>query len=184
MENLDLQMLRFVIEHLQCKFLDTVMPAVSFLGNNGLIFILIGLCLLPFRRTRKSGILLLIFLAVGAVVVNLILKPGVARARPFELLGDMPLLVARPKDFSFPSGHTAAAFEAAFALSLLGKRVGIPAYIFACLMGFSRLYLCVHYPSDILAGALIGTAISALIWGGYRFFSRRWRGRHPLKTGE
>ena len=180
MKELDLQILNCIAEHMRCAILDAVMPVVSRLGNNGLIFILTGLALLPFRKTRRKGVFLLICLAAGAVVVNLILKPWIARERPYEALAGTVLLIARPDDFSFPSGHTAAAFETAFALSLFGWRAGIPAYAFAVLMGFSRLYLYVHYPSDVAAGALVGTLLPALILGGYRLLSRRRRrGRAP-----
>lgn len=103
-------------------------------------------------------------LVCSAVVGNLILKNLVARSRPFSLNTTVNLLISAPTDYSFPSGHTMASFVAAMILYHTDKRLGIPALMLAFLIAFSRLYLYVHFPSDVIAGALIGAAIGHTVW--------------------
>ena len=101
---------------------------------------------------------------MDVVLCNGILKNLVGRIRPFDVNTSIQLLVARPHDYSFPSGHTAASFAAAVILFLqLPKKYGIPALILAVLISFSRLYLGVHYPTDVLAGAVSGTLIALAV---------------------
>ena len=108
-----------------------------------------------------------------AYLCNVILKPLAARPRPFEVNMGVRLLIEAPKDFSFPSGHTGASFAAAAALFFVGSRGWIPAAVLAALIGFSRLYLYVHYPTDVLAGALLGIAAG---WAACRLFRNRAKG--------
>ena len=104
-----------------------------------------------------------------AIITTLWLKPMVARPRPYETWTDMVLLISRPSDFSFPSGHTCAAFACALILLwMLPRGQGIPFVILAALIGFSRLYLGVQYPSDVLGGFLVGTFSSLTVYGWYR----------------
>ena len=143
---------------------------VSSLGNFGAIWIALAALLLIIKRYRQSGLAVSIALLVDFVSVNLIIKPLVGRERPCDVTVPEDMLLACLSDHSFPSGHTAAAFAAAFALFLYHKKAGSLALILAFLMGFSRLYLFVHFPSDVIAGALLG-----LIFGfiGYKFALRR-----------
>ncbi|MCR8920773.1 phosphatase PAP2 family protein [Parasutterella secunda] len=143
---------------------------VSSLGNFGAIWIALAALLLIIERYRQSGLAVSIALLIDFVAVNLIIKPLVGRERPCDVTVPEDMLLACLSDHSFPSGHTAAAFAAAFALFLYHKRAGSAALILAFLMGFSRLYLFVHFPSDVIAGALLG-----LIFGfiGYKFALRR-----------
>lgn len=143
---------------------------VSSLGNFGAIWIALAALLLIIERYRQSGLAVSIALLIDFVAVNLIIKPLVGRERPCDVTVPEDMLLACLSDHSFPSGHTAAAFAAAFALFLYHKRAGSAALILAILMGFSRLYLFVHFPSDVIAGALLG-----LIFGfiGYKFALRR-----------
>ena len=114
-------------------------------------------------KVKLAACLLAVSLALEALLCNVILKPLVARTRPYEVNTMMELLIARPLDYSFPSGHTAAAFASASALYFGRNRLWIPALILAVFLAFSRMYLYVHYPSDVLAGALIGIAAG---WAG------------------
>ena len=107
-------------------------------------------------RTRKLGLVVTAALVLEAIPCNLILKPLVARARPFTVNPAVELLITKPTDFSFPSGHTSASFAVVSALFFRKERLWIPAGILAALIAFSRLYLYVHYPTDVLAGALVG----------------------------
>lgn len=143
--------------------LDTLMCAITRLGDAGIFWILLCIVLLIVPKTRKSGIILMAALLVDLVVCNGILKPLVHRIRPFDVKTGIELLVKRPTDYSFPSGHTAASFASVMALYLAGeKKIWIPALILAVLIAFSRLYLYVHYPTDVLGGMVVGLAAGAL----------------------
>ena len=148
-----------VLEALQSlhgsALLDNVMLFISWLGNGGLLFIALTLGLLCVRRTRCLGGVCATALALDVLVVNVLLKPLAARARPFAG-GAFELLLPPPGDYSFPSGHTAAAFAFAFALAPVGKKWTAAAVALGCVMGFSRMYLTVHFPTDVLCGALVG----------------------------
>lgn len=161
-QSLDFSILNFIHEHFQCGFLDWLMPKITFLGDKGLIWILLGIILLIFKKTRKHGIIMLISLAIGALICNVCLKNLVERSRPFWINDSYNILIDAPKDFSFPSGHTTASAVGAAVIFHADKRFGIAAIVLAVLIAFSRLYLYVHFPSDILAGAVIGI-ISALL---------------------
>ena len=143
--------------------LDTLMCAITRLGDAGIFWILLCMVLLILPKTRRSGVILMAALLVDLVICNGILKPLVHRIRPFDVKTGIELLVKRPIDFSFPSGHTAASFASVMALYLAGeKRLWIPALVLAVLIAFSRLYLYVHYPTDVLGGVVIGVMAGAL----------------------
>jgi len=143
---------------------DAIARTLDFLGEGGLVFIVLALALLIHPRTRPYGALLGLALVLDGLTVNLLLKPLVARVRPYDF-AVLPIIVPPQGDHAFPSGHTAAAFATAAALWPAGKRAFWPALIFAVLMGVSRLYLMMHYPTDVLAGALMGALCGvAAIW--------------------
>lgn len=124
-----------------------------------MIWIVLAAILLLIFRTRKTGVVIMAALCIDLVVCNGILKNLFARIRPCDVNTQIQLLIARPDDFSFPSGHTAASFAAVAALYFSGERkLCKPALALACLIAFSRLYLYVHYPTDILGGIFIGLA--------------------------
>ncbi len=129
---------------------------ISWLGNHGGLWIALALLLLCRARTRRLGLTLGLSLLLETFCCNLLLKPIVARVRPFAVNTDVLLLLPPLADYSFPSGHTSAAF--AFAAALVGRRSrwGFVFCLFAVLMGFSRLYLYVHYPTDVLGGMILG----------------------------
>lgn len=136
-------------------------PLVSFfthLGDKGLLFIVLALLLLLFPKTRKMGLAAALGLIFSLLFTNLMLKPLIQRVRPWVDFPALLPLVAEHDPNSFPSGHTSAAF--AFALAVVraeGKRwIKIAAVVLAALMGLSRLYVGVHYPSDVLVGFLVG----------------------------
>ncbi len=152
----DESILNFIQDNLRCGFLDFLMPILTSLANGGAIYIAIAFVMLLIRKTRRNGLMLAMSLIIGLVVCNLILKPLVARPRPFSD-SEIALLIGKPDDYSFPSGHTTAAFEAATVFMLTNKKAGIVFLIFAFVMAFSRLYLYVHFPSDVICGMIIGT---------------------------
>ena len=164
--NFDLPVLDWIAANLWCPFLDAVMPIITHLGDGGIFWIALALILLCIPTTRKTGAAMGIALLMGLLVCNLALKPLVGRIRPFDfqlLQGKViPLLIEAPRDFSFPSGHTIASFEAATVLMLRHRKAGIAALVLACLIGFSRLYLYVHYPTDVIASVVLGTLIGMI----------------------
>lgn len=158
-EQLEFSILYFM-QTLHTPFLDKVVPVITSFGNGGWGFIALGLILLCFTRTRKMGFLMLLSLLVGFLVGNVAIKNLVMRSRPCWIDEAVPLLIANPHDYSFPSGHTLAAFEAAFTIFLMNRKWGVPALVFAALIGLSRLYLFVHFPTDVLSGMALGIFIA------------------------
>ena len=152
----EFSILDWIQSNLRNPILDQLMPAITALGNSGLIWILLSGILLLMPKYRKAGAAVLAGLVLEVVCCNLILKPLVARIRPCDVNTAVQLLISRPDDFSFPSGHTGASFAAVSALCCSRSRLWIPSLVLAVLIAFSRLYLYVHYPTDILAGILLG----------------------------
>ena len=153
---IDIGILNSIQEYLRCGFLDTVMPIITKLGDGGILWILCSFGLLLFPKTRGVGVAMAIGLVLEVVCCNLFLKPFIGRIRPFDINPAVQLLIPPPTDFSFPSGHTGAAFAAVSALYFNKQRMWIPCLLLAVCISFSRLYLYVHYPSDVLAGIVIG----------------------------
>ena len=176
-EGFDLPILDWIAANIANPVLDILMPYITMLGDAGIFWIIWAVILLLIPKTRRAGLAMGIALLMGLVVCNLTLKPLCARIRPYDFYGQsMQLLVATPHDYSFPSGHTIASFEAATALALHHKNLGIPALILAGLIAFSRLYLYVHYPTDVIvslglgiAFAFIGTWLAKKIAGKVTF---------------
>ncbi len=167
---LDHLILDWIQEVFRSDFLDALMPLITALGNKGILWIVITLVLFCFKKYRKTALTLTIALVLSLIIGNFILKPLVGRIRPFEANGFTNLLIPSPKDFSFPSGHALSSFAAASVLLMENKRLGIPAMILASLIAFSRLYLYVHYPSDVLAGILLGILCGFLSKKALKFF--------------
>lgn len=166
-ESFDLPILDWIQAHLQSGFMDFIMPWITLLGDAGIFWIATAVILLFIPKYRKAGLSMGIALLLGVLVCNVTMKPLFHRIRPYDyqeqyLQTLIPLLVDRQHDFSFPSGHTIASFEACTALMLRDKRLGIPATLLAILIAFSRLYLYVHYPTDVIASVFLGIAFGFL----------------------
>lgn len=180
-EGFDLPILDWIASNLWCPVLDTVMPAITVLGDAGIFWIVIAVALMLFRKTRRVGLGMGIALISGLLLCNLTLKPLCQRIRPYdyqyEVFGKLiPLIIERQHDFSFPSGHTIASFEAAGVIALNNRKWGIAALVLASLIAFSRLYLYVHYPTDVLASIVLGLALALLgNWLSRRIPSRYLR---------
>ncbi len=151
------------LQTIHTQFLDWLMISFTHLGEYGIIWIVLGLVLMVRPKTRKVGFAVLISLLLDLLVTNVWLKPFVARLRPCDINPSIQLLIPRPTDYSFPSGHAAASFTAAFTLLGLKSRLGWPSMALAVLISFSRLYLYVHYPTDVLAGMLVGVSIGTMV---------------------
>ena len=164
----DLPILDWIQAHLQSGFMDFIMPIITVFGDAGIFWMICAAVLFFFPKTRKTGLGMAFAMAMGLLICNVILKPMIGRPRPYdfniEVLGKQwedfllagKLLIGEQSDFSFPSGHTIASFEACGVLMLNDKRLGIPATILAILIAFSRLYLYVHYPTDVIFSVFAG----------------------------
>lgn len=160
----DFEILFFIQNHLRNSFLDSIVPFYSNLGNDGIIWIVIGLVMLIPKKTRKCGIMVLGALLVMVVFNNLLLKNLFARPRPCATYPEMVDLVHVPSSYSFPSGHTVSAMAVAFTILTQHKKLGIVALIMAFLMGLTRLYVFVHFPTDVYCGIIVGAFIAIVVW--------------------
>ena len=156
MLSFEFTILDWIQANLRNPILDLLMPALTTLGNSGLVWIILAGVLMFMPKYRKAGAAVMAGLVLEVICCNLVLKPLVARVRPCDVNTAVQLLIARPGDFSFPSGHTGASFAATAALYCSRSWIWIPSLMLAVLIAFSRLYLYVHYPTDVLAGMLLG----------------------------
>lgn len=177
--NFDFSVFQWIQEHVWCAFLDAVMPIITVLGEGGWVWIVIAVLFLFMPKYRKAGVtmafaLILMLILNDGILKNVFARPRPFNFEPFEALyavfpqgadGKPELLVGLPSSFSFPSGHTSSSFAAAFAILLNKKwKAGVPALLLAALIGFSRNYLMVHYPTDVLFGALMGVLYAVLAY--------------------
>lgn len=165
------------LEQFRGGMLELFLVFYTHLGDNGLMFLFISALLLCFKRTRRAGILGFIALAIGALTTNVVLKHLVSRQRPYVTDPSLVPLIFTNDMNSFPSGHSTAAFASATAWFMgLGRRCRWRAALFALplLMAFSRMYVGVHYPTDVLAGLLIGVAAGLLAYLLWRWLRERW----------
>lgn len=153
--SIDTSILFGIQEVLQCAFMDFLVPWITRLGDKGIVWILFGLALLIPKKGRKYGLAVFVSLLLCSFLGNEIIKNIVMRPRPCHV-NMVQLLIDMPHGYSFPSGHTGSSFAAAYVIYKYNSKYGILAYILATLIGFSRLYLFVHYPTDVLCGALLG----------------------------
>lgn len=154
---MEAQILLWIQNNLRADWLNPLMRAITSLGNAGAVWILMTLALLAFKRTRKIGLTCALSIAIGAILTNLILKNWIARTRPYEVIDALTILISRPHDFSFPSGHATASFAGAWAVFRNTKcKWRWAALSGAILIALSRLYVGVHYPTDVLAGTATG----------------------------
>ncbi|WP_315079671.1 phosphatase PAP2 family protein [uncultured Clostridium sp.] len=160
----DNKILEFIRTNLYNPMMDKIFPIITYLGNMGFIWIVIGLAFIANKKYRKYGFIMLCTLCIGAVIGDGIIKPLVERERPFNFVENIQLLIKAPTSFSFPSGHTMSSFAAATIIYMANKKMGIGAFILATLIGFSRIYLYVHYPSDVLVGCILGILLSTVVY--------------------
>ncbi len=160
----DFEILFFIKDHIRNGFLDVIVPFYTNLGDDGIIWIVLGLILLIPKKTRKCGIMVLAALLVMLVVNNIILKNLIARPRPCATYPELVELVKIPHSYSFPSGHTVSAMAVAFTIFLQHRKFGLVTLVFAFLMGLSRLYVGVHFPTDVFGGIIVGALIALAVY--------------------
>lgn len=164
----EIVILDFIQNNIRCGVLDFIMPKITVLGNAGILWIILTMIFLISKKYRKMGFVMAMALIIDLILCNMLLKPLVARTRPFDVNTAVQLMISAPHDFSFPSGHTAASFAAVGAMYLTDFRYWKPFGALAVLIAFSRLYLYVHYPTDVLCGAVLGIVCALL---AYRLFN-------------
>lgn len=161
LSELESNILLYIQEYCRNPFLTPFFKFITTLGNGGAIWILLTLLVLAIPQTRRTGCMMAAALLGTLIINNILLKNLVARTRPYDVIEGLTYLVRRPVDLSFPSGHAGCAFAAACIMfRKLPGRYGIPALALAILIAFSRLYVGVHYPSDVLFGVVSGIANS------------------------
>lgn len=153
----------YALQEIHNPILDQFMVFVSALGNEGIFWIAIGVVCLFMKKHRKMGFQLLITMLCTFIIGNLILKNVFARPRPCDIDTTVAMLISRPHGHSFPSGHSMNGMTAAVALFLNNKKIGIPALILATLIGFSRMYLFVHFPTDVAGGFIVGILVAIAV---------------------
>ena len=154
----DFQILFFIRDHVRNPFLNVVVPFYTGLGDDGVIWIVVGIVMLIPKKTRKCGIMMLTALTIGFLTGECLTKNLVCRERPFIYFGwdTADLLIKAPSGYSFPSGHTCSSFAASTSIFMNNKKWGTAARVLAACIAFSRVFLFVHFPSDIIVGILWG----------------------------
>ena len=182
-QHLDETLLSWIAQHIRVDWLDPLVVVYTSLGNGGLGFLVLALIFLVYAKTRRCGATALTGMALGLLVTNLTIKPLVTRPRPWVVMDGFVTLTTSSDLHSFPSGHTTAAFAfgVALFLTLPQKWARVAALIAATLMGLSRLYVGVHFPTDVLAGAVIGTVCGILANQIVLRIKDAWRGRQSKR---
>lgn len=158
---MDSGILLFIQENIRNEILNPIVIFITHLGDSGRIWILIAIILLLFSKTRRIGIMMIGAMLMSLIFNNFLLKNLVARVRPYEVIEGLNRIIEAQVDWSFPSGHTASSFAAAIViLKTSSKKYGIMAIILAIMISLSRLYVGVHYPTDVLFGMISGTLIA------------------------
>lgn len=171
---MEAQILLFIQDNIRNGILTPILKIITSMGNAGIFWIVLTLALLCFKKTRTAGLCSAIAMLISFGLNNLLLKNLIARQRPYEVIEGLTILVKEEHDLSFPSGHAATAFASVIAMyRLLPKKASIAFLVLAVLISLSRLYVGVHYPTDVLAGIILGS-ICGLIgaWAGLKIAER------------
>lgn len=162
MTNIDFNIL-YAIQNIRNSFLDKFFVVITSIpGNYGQMWLVLGIVLLIFKKTRKCGLTVIFSYLIVYGIGQYVLKDLIARPRPCHIDQTIELLISRPSSYSCPSTHSSWAFAAATSIFLYNKKIGIPVIIFSSLVAFSRLYLFVHFPSDVLFGIVLGIVFAVL----------------------
>ena len=170
------KILIWIQDNLRVSWLNPIIKGITYLGEAGWFWIVLSILLIIWKKYRTVGVVSLISLVFSFLVNTIIIKHIFNRVRPYDAVEGLTRLVGKQPDSSFPSGHTTAAFSVAIVLLLLmPKKFGVPSLILAVLVMFSRLYVGVHYPTDVLTALILTTIYTVVIVMIYRKkFSERF----------
>lgn len=174
MNTFEAEILKFIHSVFSCDILDYIFKFISHLGDKGALWIVLSVVLLVFPKTRKAGICSAISLVLCLAIGNIILKPLFGRVRPYDFDTAIKIIISPLSDGSFPSGHTMAAFASMHSIAKCLKKHRTYLYTAAVLMGLSRIYLCVHYPTDVIFGAIFGICFAT---GAHKIYNILIKGR-------
>lgn len=166
--NFDFNILYWIQENIRTPFMDSVAVILDHAFYAGALWIVIGIVLLFFKKTRVSGAALLLSMGIALLVGEVGLKNVICRERPCMVDPNVTLAITPPTSFSCPSGHTGSSFAAAGGIFAFNKKLGIPALVLAIIIGFSRMYLFVHFPTDVLFGAVVGLLSALTVYFVFR----------------
>jgi undecaprenyl-diphosphatase len=169
----DFKILDFIHNNMNSPLMDNVMKFITRLGNGGAIWIIIAILMLCSKKYRMTGITVIAGLLIGLIIGNAILKNVFGRIRPFEIKEGIELLIKAPTDFSFPSGHTLSSTIASLIIVQKHRKEGYVLIVLAALIAFSRLYLYVHFPTDVFAGIVLGCIIAFSLVRAVDFFLKK-----------
>lgn len=161
------------LQSLHNTVLDFFFSTITHLGDGGIFWIILCVIMLCTKKYRKCGVLFALSMLCCFIIGNVTLKNLVARPRPCWVNTDITLLIRNPKDYSFPSGHSMVGFAGALSVWYANKKWGIAALVLAAVIAFSRMYLFVHYPTDVLLGTLIGLAVTFLVHKAGEIYLRK-----------
>ncbi len=162
---IDFNILYWIQENLKCAFMDFMMPLFSFIEEGGMVWIAVSIILICFKKTRYCGFAILLAMGIDTLITEVTIKNIVCRVRPCNQVPGFDMIVTPPDSYGFPSNHSASSFAAATAifLNIRNKLWSIPAFLGAGIIAFSRLYVFVHFPSDVIVGAVLGCVIALLV---------------------
>lgn len=160
---MEFRVLQWIQANMRCRFLDALMPLVSAMGNGGVVWLLAAAAMTCSRTYRRFGLLLAAGLIIGVLIGNVCMKNLVARSRPCWREPSVRLLISNPRDYSFPSGHTLSSTIAAVIITSANRKFGYAAIPLASAISFSRLYLYVHFPSDVLGASCLGLVLASVV---------------------
>lgn len=181
----DSTILLWIQENVRNPILNPIFITITHLGDAGIFWIALSLFMCIFKKTRKVGIFALGALIISVLFNNVFLKNVIGRIRPYEIIAGLECIVKHATDPSFPSGHTGASIAAATVyLKELPKKFSIPALVVAILIALSRLYIGIHYPTDVIAGAITGAAIGIVTCLIGNLIIKKWKEKHPKKEVE
>lgn len=154
--SIDFKIINWIQKKVKCPFMDIFMPIITRFGDKGIFYISLTIMMLLSENYKRIGVVAATSIIMGVVCGNLVLKKYFGRLRPYEINKEISILINKLRDYSFPSGHTLIAFEFAYSILFFNKCLGTYAIILAILIAFSRLYLYVHFPTDVIASIFLG----------------------------